>query len=146
MQPMRHELVSWDDVTKLIDHLVPQIEREYQVMVMVTRGGIIPGGLLAQALGMDIVLTAAVAFPAQMEQEKAGLFAWPRFLHFPADELLRGRRTLVMDDVWGSGRTITAVKHRVSAAGGFPFTRVLHFNPFPQLFGTVRPAFFPAVT
>jgi len=101
---------------------------------------------VAQALGMTIVLTAAVDFPAQMEQEKAGLFAWPRFLQFPDDELLRGRRTLVMDDVWGSGRTITAVKHRVSAAGGFPYTCVLHFNPNRTLFGTVRPDYYAAIT
>ena len=146
MDPLRRELVSWEDVTKLIDHLVPQFEREYEAMVMITRGGIIPGGILAEALGMSIVLTAAVDFPAQMEQEKAGLFAWPHFLQFPDDELLRGRRALVVDDVWGSGRTITAVKHRVSAAGGFAFTCVLHFNPYRTLFGTVRPDYYAAVT
>jgi hypoxanthine phosphoribosyltransferase len=146
MQPLRSELVTWEDVTKLIDHLIPQFEKEYGAMVMITRGGIIPGGLLAQALGLVSVLTAAVDFPAQMEQEKAGLFAWPRFLQFPDDELLRGRRTLVVDDVWGSGRTMTAVKHRVSAAGGFPFTCVLHFNPYRTLFGTVRPDYYAAIT
>ncbi|GAH92453.1 unnamed protein product, partial [marine sediment metagenome] len=43
--------------------------------------------------------------------------------------MLRERRTLVVDDVWGSGRTITSVKNRVVAAGGYPFSCVLHFNP-----------------
>jgi hypoxanthine phosphoribosyltransferase len=81
-----------------------------------------------------------------MERENSGLFAWPRFLQFPEAELLRGRQCLVVDDVWGSGRTITAVKNRVSAAGGFPSTCVLHFNPHRNLFGSARPDFYAAIT
>ena len=72
--------------------------------------------------------------------------AWPEFIQFPADDKLRGRPTLIVDDVWGSGRTITAVKNRVSAAGGFPETCVLHFNPYRSLFGTVRPDYYAAIT
>ncbi|MCL4824836.1 MAG: hypothetical protein KJZ57_11540 [Anaerolineales bacterium] len=51
-----------------------------------------------------------------------------------------------MDDVWGSGRTMAAVKNRVSAAGGFPETCVLHFNPYRNLFGGARPDYYAAVT
>jgi len=147
MPPTRREILTWDDVVKLIDHLVPQFEREFDTMVMITHGGIIPGGLLAETMGLPNILTAAVDFPAEIERERSGgLFAWPRFIQFPGDELLRGRYVLVVDDVWGSGRTITAVKNRVSAAGGFPYTCVLHFNPYRNLFGTVRPDYFAAIT
>jgi hypoxanthine phosphoribosyltransferase len=72
--------------------------------------------------------------------------AWPKFLQFPDDALLNGKRTLVVDDVWGSGRTITAVKNRVTAAGGIPFTCVLHFNPYRNLFGSARPDYYAAIT
>jgi hypoxanthine phosphoribosyltransferase len=85
----RHELLTWDDVDRLIDHLVPQFEEEYEAMVMITRGGIIPGGLLAEAMGLTHILTAAVDFPAQIEMEKARLMAWPQFIQFPDDHLLR---------------------------------------------------------
>jgi hypoxanthine phosphoribosyltransferase len=146
MEPLRREVLSWDDVDALIDHLLPQFEHEFEAMVMITRGGIIPGGMLTQAMDLAQVLTAAVDFPAQMEMEKAGLFAWPRFLQFPEDQLLRERRTLVVDDVWGSGRVITAVKNRVMAAGGFPQTCVLHFNPYRSLFSNARPDYFAAIT
>ena len=87
-----------------------------------------------------------VDFPAQSASEKAKLMVWPQFIQFPSDEQLRGRPTLIVDDVWGSGRTITAVKNRVSAAGGFPETCVLHFNPHRNLFGHVRPDYYAAVT
>jgi hypoxanthine phosphoribosyltransferase len=143
---MRREVLTWNDVDKLIDHLLPQFEREFDAMVMITRGGIIPGGMLAESMGLTHILTAAVDFPAEFERERGGLFAWPRFLQFPGDDLLRGRYTLVIDDVWGSGRTITAVKNRVSAAGGFPSTCVIHFNPYRSLFGTVRPDYYAAIT
>ncbi len=97
---------------------------------------------------MDLkhILTAAVDFPAELEREKSGLFAWPRFLQFPEDELLRDRLTLVVDDVWGSGRTITSVKNRVVAAGGMAHTCVLHFNPYRNLFGSARPDYYAAIT
>jgi uncharacterized protein len=146
MQNMRREVLTWNDVDKLIDHLIPQFEGEYDSMILITRGGIIPGGLLAQAMGITHILTAAVDFPAEMEREKTGLFAWPRFLQFPDNDLLTDRRILVVDDVWGSGRNITAVKNRVSAAGGSPSTCVLHFNPYRSLFGPARPEYYAAIT
>lgn len=146
MQPIRREILTWDDVSKLIDHLLPQFEGEFDAMVLVTRGGIVPGGLLAEAMGLTHILTAAVDFPAQVEMQKAKLMAWPQFIQFPEDNALRGRRTLVVDDVWGSGRTITAVKIRVSAAGGVPYTCVLHFNPYRNLFGAARPDYYAAIT
>jgi len=146
MEFMRREILTWDEVDGLIDHLLPQLEGEFEAMVMITRGGIVPGGMLAEAMNLTHILTAAVDFPAQIEMEKAGLFAWPRFLQFPEDALLRDRRTLVVDDVWGSGRTITTVKNRIMAAGGTPYTCVLHFNPYRNLFGTARPDYYAAIT
>ncbi|HEY9075908.1 MAG TPA: phosphoribosyltransferase family protein [Anaerolineaceae bacterium] len=147
---MRREVLNWSDVEKLVDHLVPQFEIEFDAMVMITRGGVIPGGLLAEAMKMNDILTASVDFPAEIEmekeREKSRLLAWPQFLQFPDTNLLRGRRVLVVDDVWGSGRTITAVKNRITAAAGVPYTCVLHFNPYRNLFGTARPDFYAAIT
>ena len=144
MDQMRRELLTWNDVDSLIDHLVPQFEGGFEAMMIITRGGIIPGGLLAEAMDVTHVLTAAVDFPSQIEQ--TGLYAWPRFIQFPEDHLLRDRRTLVVDDVWGSGRTITSVKNRVVSAGGYPFTCVLHFNPNRSLFSEAQPNYYAATT
>ncbi len=142
----QREVLTWDDVQKLVDILLGQFRRDFQAMVMITRGGIIPGGMLAEAMGLTHLLTAAVDFPAEMALEHSKLVAWPQFLQFPADDLLRGRATLIVDDVWGSGRTITAVRNRVSAAGGFPETCVLHFNPYRNLFGSARPDYYAVIT
>lgn len=144
--PRRQELISWEEVNRLIDHLIPQFETEFDAMVIITRGGIVPGGMLCEALDIKDVLTAAVDFPFEVEREAAKLYAWPAFIQFPVDDHLRGRQVLVVDDVWGSGRTITAVKNRVSAAGGFPFACVLHFNPYRSLFTDAKPDYYAAVT
>ncbi len=141
----RRVFLSWEAVDRLIDQLVPKFNHEFNAMVIITRGGIIPGGLLAEAMGVTHILTAAVDFPAEMERNKR-LMAWPEFIQFPPENQLRERRTLIVDDVWGSGRTITAVKNRISSAGGFPETCVLHFNPYRTLFGTSKPDYYAEVT
>jgi len=143
---LRRELVSWEEVEKLISLLISQFEHDFQAMLIITRGGVVPGGMLAERMGLTDILTAAVEFPGDLEHEKENILVWPRFIQFPDDDILRSRRILTVDDVWGSGRTSTAVKNRVSAAGGMPFTSVLHFNPHRNLFGSARPDYFAAST
>jgi len=71
---MRQEILTWEDVDQLIDYLIPQFEIEFNAMLIITRGGIIPGGMLAEAMDITHVLTAAVDFPAEIEREKSKLF------------------------------------------------------------------------
>jgi hypoxanthine phosphoribosyltransferase len=147
---MRRETLTWDEVDKLIDHLIPQFETEFDAMLMITHGGIVPGGILSEALKINEVFIAAVDFPAEFEaakqHEQTRLLAWPQFLQFPGEELMRGRRMLVVDDVWGSGRTMTAVRNRIIGQAGQASTCVLHFNPYRSLFGSLRPDYYAAIT
>ncbi len=144
--PLRQEVLTWEDVDELMDVLVPQLRDAgvFDAMVVVTRGGIIPGGMIAEALDIRWVLMAAVRFPTELGARP--LAAWPEFLQFPEDGLLERRRTLIVDDVWGSGRTITAVRGRVEAAGGRPATCVFHFNPYRSLFSKAEPDYYGAIT
>ncbi len=143
----RHEILTWEDVDKLIDILLPQIRSIGTIssMVMITRGGVIPGGMLAEALDIQHVLTAAVDFPAKL-QGPASLMALPKFLQFPEPSLVVSRRTLIVDDVWGSGRTSIAVRQRVLSAGGTAYNCVMHYNPYRSLFTNEKPDFYGAVT
>ncbi len=139
---MRQEVLTWTDVDALIDQLLPQIRGTFDAMMMITRGGLVPGGILAEALDIKHVLTAAVRFP-EIEEK---MLAWPTFLQFPEDELLRERRVLIVDDVWGSARTINTVRGRVEAAGAYPQVAVLHYKPAESLFKTKKPDYYAAVT
>ncbi len=142
--PLRREMLTWSDVDKLIDVLVPQFAGEFDAMVVITRGGIVPGGMLAEALNLKEIFLAAVSFPLMDAEYR--LLAWPEFLQFPRAHLLRGRRILVVDDVWGSGRTMISVKDGIEAANGNPQTCVLHFNPYRSLFREAKPDYYGAST
>lgn len=145
----RQELVSWNEIHRLIDNLMDQFEHHYTVLLMITRGGIVPGGFLAHAMDIRNIYTASVDFFEPLDspgRSNSPYLAWPKFLQFPEDPAFRAARVLIVDDVWGSGRTITAVRKRVLAAGGIPSTCVLHFNPHRNLFDASLPDYFGAST
>jgi len=136
------EFLTWQDVEKLIDYLLPQLRGPYDALLMITRGGIMPGGLIAEALDIRTILTAAVEFPGAGQ----GRLSWPNFLQFPDDGLLNDRRVLIVDDIWSHGRTITSVKGRVQGARGKPEAAVLHYKPGASLFREAGPDYYAAVT
>ena len=140
---MDREELSWRDVEALIDHMLPQIAGRFDVILIITRGGIIPGGIMAESLDIRDVLMAAVEFPKDPEIDQ---LAWPTFLQFPSDTLFRGQRVLIVDDVWNSGRTINTVRGRVEAAGGDVKTCVLHYKPKSSRFRDREPDFYGAIT
>lgn len=139
---MRREVLTWNDVDALIDHLVPQFEGTFDAILMITRGGIVPGGILAETMDIRTVLTASVHFEASVEREKA----MPLFHQFPRNELLADKRVMIVDDVWSGGRTVKAVTGRVTAAGGRPVVAVLHYKPDRSLFRDVGPDYYAALT
>ncbi|WP_018461783.1 phosphoribosyltransferase [Thermus oshimai] len=117
--------LSWEDLLLLVRRLAERLQDQpFDLLLGVARGGLIPTALLAQALGARDILTAAVMF---YEGEEP--LPEPVFLQFPQDPLLFGKRVLVVDDVWDSGRTAFAVKERIRRAGGTPWVATLHFKP-----------------
>lgn len=120
------DIVSWDDLERLIAALTERLANErFDLMLAITRGGLVPAGMLAYRLRIRNILVAAVEFYDDDGQPGPH----PTFLQFPADPLLRGQRILVVDEVWDSGTTIHAVTERVRQAGGIPTTAVLHWKP-----------------
>jgi uncharacterized protein len=119
------EIVSWEELDRLVASLAEQVRDEHDTMLAITRGGLVPAGMLAYRLGIRDILVAAVAYYDEAGRRGDA----PSFLQFPADALLHGRRVLIVDEVWDSGATIQAVIGRVRAAGGIPTTAVLHYKP-----------------
>jgi hypoxanthine phosphoribosyltransferase len=97
--------------------------------------------MLAYHLGIRNILVAAVQFYSGVGRRTEQ----PTFLQFPADPFLSGQRILIVDDIWDSGKTITAVRERVIDAGGVPVTAVLHYKPDASLFDS-QPDFFVEAT
>lgn len=122
---MEKVYLSWDDVSRLVDRILPQVTGPFDALIAITRGGIIPGGLLSERLRIRQVFIASVHFFRAEEQT----LNWPIFLQFPDDSLLHGKRVLVVDDIWDSEITVTSVRERVVQAGGEAVTLVLHYRP-----------------
>jgi len=128
---MKKVYFAWEDILDHTRRLLGKLEgRDYDALLAVTRGGMVPGALLAEALDIRNVLTAAV----MLYDDTKRAHEEPHFLQFPVDALILDKRVLVVDDVWDSGRTAVAVRERVRAAGGIPEVAVLHFKPKNNVF------------
>ena len=138
----KHEILTWNDIDKLIDHLLPQFEGEFDGLLMVTNGGLVPGGILSETMGITHVLTASVYFPDEVDRK----LAWPTFVQFPPDTLLTDRRILVVDDIWANGRAIMIVQKRLEAVGCDSQTAVLHYRMKSNLFPNSGPDYYGAIT
>lgn len=140
-EPQR-EILSWMDIDKLIDHLMPQFRGEFDGLLMITKGGLVPGAILSEAMGIKHVLTASVYFPDEVDEK----LAWPTFMQFPADTLLINRRILIVDDIWANGRAIMIVRGRLAAVGCECETAVLHYRMRSNLFSDTGPDYYGAIT
>jgi hypoxanthine phosphoribosyltransferase len=141
---MKHVYLSWFDLEELVSQLIFKLNTPYDALIVITRGGIIPGGMIAEALKMKEVLTVSVSFPDDPSHRTK--LSWPRFQQFPADSLLEGRKILVVDNLWFQGRTIMAVKGRIEAAGGHPEAAVLHWKQHTSVFPDSAPDYYVEVT
>jgi hypothetical protein len=125
------EYMTWQQIETMVEALARAAqERSFDALLAVTRGGLVPAGMMAYHLGLRNILVAAVQFYTGVGQRADT----PSFLQFPADPFITGKTVLIVDDIWDSGKTISAVKTRIIAAGGTPVTAVLHYKPSASIF------------
>ena len=75
------DIVPWDELDRLVALLADKVTGEHDVMLAITRGGLVPAGMLAYRLRMRNILVAAVEY-----YDDAGVPGpHPTFLQFPAD-------------------------------------------------------------
>lgn len=136
------EYLTWKQIDIMLEQLATKTAgRSFDSLMAVTRGGLVPAGIMAYHLGIRDILVAAVQFYSGVGQRADQ----PTFLQFPADPFVAGRTVLVVDDIWDSGKTISAVKTRLLAAGSTPVTSVLHYKPSASLFDD-QPDYYVAAT
>lgn len=135
---------TWERIDSLVnEQLIPQLNGDdYDAVLAITRGGMIPACLVSESLGIRNVMTAAVMFYTAVEQTLEA----PIFLQFPEDAILVGKRILIVDDVWDSGRTAVNVRERVKRARGMPTVAVIHYKPHKSLYPEDKPDFYAMET
>jgi hypoxanthine phosphoribosyltransferase len=118
-------VLTWGDLDALVARLAASVGRDHDLVLAITRGGLVPAGMLAYRLDLRAILVAGVVF----YRPDGGTHPAPRVLHFPDDGLMTGKRVLVVDEVWETGETMTEVVRRVRSAGGTPTSAVVHYKP-----------------
>lgn len=143
MNDVKKVYLSWVHVDKLINRMLSRLEAyDYDLVIAITRGGIVPGAIIAERLSIQQVLIASVDFYEDEEHD----LDWPVFMQFPADSFLRGKQVLIVDDVWDRGKQVVHVTERVKQASGRPFSVVLHYKPHRSQFQDKFPDFYAAET
>jgi hypoxanthine phosphoribosyltransferase len=143
MDNIKRVYLSWTDVHKLISKIIPDLQAyDYDLVLAITRGGIIPGAVISERLLVQQVLVASVDFYEDAEHD----LDWPVFMQFPADRFLRGKQVLIVDDIWDRGKQMVSVTERVEQAGGSPISAVLHYKPHRSEFPDKAPDFYASET
>ncbi|MEZ4583625.1 MAG: hypothetical protein R3A10_18655 [Caldilineaceae bacterium] len=110
---------------------------------MITRGGIIPGGMIAEALRMSEAHCGR-ALP-KIPATKPGSVG-PVFSSSGRSPAHRAQDPGVVDNLWFRGRTIMAVKGRIETAGGYPELAVIHWKKTSSVFPDQAPDFYAEIT
>jgi hypoxanthine phosphoribosyltransferase len=126
----------------MVGKLLRQLPSNYDNIMVITRGGMVPACLISEKTGIRNILCAAVMFYNNQEQT----LPEPIFLQFPEDSQIYGKRILVIDDVWDSGTTIMAVRERLLRAGGNIDVCVLNYKPSHSKFAGEKPDYYAEET
>lgn len=110
---MKIEYISWNDTVKLCDTLAKKVEKyEPDVLVGISRGGLVPVRLLSDILGNKNIAVIKVEFYKSIGKTRD----IPRI----TQELnydVEGKRVLLVDDIADTGRSIVIAKDHVKRKG-----------------------------
>ncbi len=126
----------------MVGKLLRQLPQDYENILVITRGGMVPACLISEKTHIRNILCAAVMFYTGEER----VLPEPIFLQFPEDSQIYGRRILVVDDVWDTGSTVMAVRERLRRAGGKVDVCVLNYKPTKNKFPGEKPDYYAEET
>jgi hypothetical protein len=127
-QDSPREILSWELFGEASRELAQAVAADFPVdlVIAIARGGLVPGGAVAYALGVKAVGTLNVEFYTDIATTLPDPVVLPPLLD---TEALAGRRALVVDDVADSGRTLRLVLDLVQSYGADARSAVLYSKP-----------------
>lgn len=136
-------ILGWNEIGWLVQSLLAQLPDDaYDILLVITRGGMVPACLMSERLHLRNIMVAAVQF----HRRTGETLDEPVFWQFPTPELLRDKAVLIVDDVWDSGRTAVSVRDRVRQQARRADVAVLHYKPSSSAFPEQSPDFYGEMT
>ncbi|RXW32778.1 phosphoribosyltransferase [Propioniciclava flava] len=123
------EILTWERFGEATRELAQQIVDsgyEPDVMLSITRGGLLPAGAIAYALDQKNIHIINVEFYTGVDERlPAPVFLPP----LPATNYLDGRSVLIIDDVADTGETLRSVRNFCDEHASESRTAVLYEKP-----------------
>jgi hypoxanthine phosphoribosyltransferase len=104
--------IDFDEVKESIRNF--EFNKTFDVILCITRGGLVPAGLLSYKLDCKKVINMKVE---SYDDQKQTLLQIDELDETNWNILRDAKNILVVDDVYDSGETITAVKHELKMQG-----------------------------
>lgn len=107
---MKTEIVSWEYYFQLVNRLITiiydQAQEKFDLIVGISRGGIIPTLFMSHAwnIPLDVIVTSSYTKKNEQSKLKIGT---PSYLCFP--DITKESRILIVDELVDSGKTLKAV-------------------------------------
>ena len=130
----------WGDVDKICRQLAKKVKRKFKpdLILAVSRGGLIPGRLLSEHLNNKNITALRIAF----YKSPGSTFKKPKVLE-ELKTAVRKKRILVVDDVTESGKTLILVKHYLEERGA---KEVKFATMFHKMKSKIKPDFYIRIT
>lgn len=125
---------SWDTITQKIEHFAQKIKQDprsvqFEYLLIITRGGLIPGYFLAQELGIKKIKTLCLqSYTADRSQDtQLQHLTIPGF----SEHITEPQKWLIVDEIADSGKSLAFVKQRYpTVATACLFTKNKDFCDF----------------
>ncbi len=120
------EVLTWDgfgQASRELAQAVTDSDFDPEIIIAVARGGLLPGGALAYALGIKLSDAINVEFYTDVHETLPDPVLLAPLLD---TDSIKGRRLLVVDDVADSGRTLALVLDLLQAHGADTRSAVLY--------------------
>jgi len=126
-------VIDWREGISLSEKLAFKILDDGYVpdlIIAISRGGLIPARIVSDVLGVDDVVTVGVKYWSAAERRAER----PLIYHGVEPGVVRDKRTLVVDEVADTGSTLRAVKTLLEIFGASEVrTAVLHYKSTSSL-------------
>lgn len=134
--------ISWQNVENASFNISQQIrmqQLEFDMILAITRGGLIPAGLLSYSLGIKDIRTVSIEPYKEKEQQSIKTIQQPNFYMF------MGKNVLIVDEILDGGETyahLRKILKPVMDIAAFTFAVLFHkgIAPDPDFYGAKVPS------
>ena len=116
--------IGWEEAAELCEELARRIDFTPDIIIGISRGGLVPARILSDALGIKRVAILGMAFYRRISEKGT----CPEITQELGMDV-KGNLALLVDDVSDSGKSLLAAKAYLEGLGAHVKTATMHQKP-----------------